>query len=105
MSHLTATTGLEFLLKYPGKIDCSFFLSVFLLIGFSLLIFYHVFVLLPGYKHSSQQQQLADACDLYIKEYRDIRILSRNGHFSYKLIHAVEFSLLNEHGETDFSVH
>lgn len=39
MNHLSATTGLEFLLKYTAKVDCAFFLPVFLLIGFSLLIF------------------------------------------------------------------
>lgn len=65
-SHSYNWTRISF--KIPSKIDCSFFLPVFLLIGFSLLIFYPVFVPLPGYKHSSQQQQLADACDLYIKE-------------------------------------
>lgn len=53
MNHLLATNGLEFLLKYTAKVDCAFFLLVFLLIGFSPLIFYHVSVLLPGYKHSS----------------------------------------------------
>ena len=67
MSHLSATTGLEFLLKYTADVDCAFFFLPVFLTGFSLFIFYHVFVLLPGYKHSCLSSSSWQMPEAYIR--------------------------------------
>lgn len=71
MSHLSATTGLEFLLKYTADLDCAFFFfQYFLLVSAcSFSIMFLSFCLDINIPVSVAA---AGRCQRFIQEYRDI---------------------------------
>lgn len=79
VSHLSATTGLEFLLNYTAKSCLCFFFQYFTLAsGCPFSIMFLPFCLDINIPVSPAA---AGRCQRFIKEHRDIRTIFGNGHF------------------------